>query len=75
MKAYLVTFTATTRVVVSEETEKAFPLNLNNIIVNEASNQIIRNGVEDYLCIDNAEINPDTECPAGTFNEDKNLAI
>lgn len=77
-KAYLVTFTTTTRVVVDipedfnpnkcnliiKEHEEAY-----DSIIKEARENILENP-EGYLCWDNAEIEEDTECPYGEFEGD-----
>lgn len=77
MKAYLVTFTVTTRVVVNDDAnpnsdgkEELF-----NAVSNAAFQRIMKNDVGAYLCPENCEINPDDECPAGTFDTDKDNAI
>lgn len=37
----------------------------------KAREQMLNNGIEGYLCGDNGEYEEDTECPYGTFSEDK----
>lgn len=78
--AFLVDFTPRTRVVV--DTPKGFSLNkhfnemskeeaeaLNNII-GKAIQQMLKNPA-DYIAVDNiSNIEEDTECPCGTFEED-----
>jgi hypothetical protein len=77
-KAYLVTFTTTTRVIVNvpedfdvhdcnliiKEHEEAY-----DSIIKEARENILENP-ENYIYGDNAEIEDDTECPYGTFEGD-----
>lgn len=75
MKAYLVTFTATTRVVVKGDENPEENDSLRDRVVAEALNRIENFGVENYLCAENAEINEDTECPAGEFELDEFNAI
>ena len=77
-KAYLVTFTTTTRVVV-DIPENFSPNNCNLVIkeyeeaydsiIREARENILENP-ENYIYGDNAEIEEDIECPYGTFEED-----
>ena len=77
-KAYLVTFTITTRVVVNIP-EGFNPNNCNLIIkeheeaydsiIREARENILENS-DNYLFGDNAEIEEDIECPYGTFEGD-----
>ena len=77
-KAYLVTFTTTTRVVVNIP-EGFNPNNCNLIIkeheeaydsiIREARENILENS-DNYLFGDNAEIEEDIECPYGTFEGD-----
>ena len=74
-KAYLVTFTTTTRVVV-DVLEGFNPNNCNLVIkehkeaydsiIREARENILENP-ENYIYGDNAEIEGDIECPYGTF--------
>jgi hypothetical protein len=74
-KAYLVTFTTTTRVVV-DIPEGFNPNNCNLVIkeheeaydsiIREARENILENP-ENYIYGDNAEIEEDIECPYGTF--------
>lgn len=77
MKAYLVTFTATTRVVVEDDANPNEEGNgeLFNAITDAAFDNIKKNGFDVYLSAENAEIAPDEECPAGTFSWDKDKAI
>lgn len=77
MKAYLVTFTATTRIVVKDDTNPNEEESgvLFNAVSEAAFRKIISAGVSDYLCPENCEINPDEECPAGTSSTDKDDAI
>ena len=77
-KAYLATFTTTTRVVV-DIPEDFNPNNCNLVIkeheeaydsiIREARENILENP-ENYIYGDNAEIDEDIECPYGTFEED-----
>ena len=77
-KAYLVTFTITTRVVVNIP-EGFNPNNCNLIIkeheeaydsiIREARENILENS-DNYLFGDNAEIEEDIECPYETFEGD-----
>ena len=69
-KAYLVTFTATTRIVVESEENPLENDELFNEIVEKAFIQMGDLGFENYLSAENAEIVEDTECPAGTFDFD-----
>ena len=75
MKAYLVKFTATTRIVVEDDSDPNKNEKLFNEIANSATEKIIRNGVRDYLNAENADIAEDTECPAGTLKTDAIDAI
>ena len=75
MKAYLVKFTATTRIVVEDDSDPNKNEKLFNEIVNSATEKIIKNGVRDYLNAENADITEDTECPAGTLKTDAIDAI
>lgn len=65
MKAYLVTFTATTRVVVDSDKplrsmDNAARLNL----INAAYEQILDNGLSNYLSPENADVMEDIAFPA-----------
>ena len=75
MKAYLVTFTCRTRVVVSDDTDPSTNDDLYGKIVDEAVNRIENLGISNYLCPENSDIEEDTECPAGTFSDDTESAI
>lgn len=77
MKAYLVTFTVTTRVVVNDDANPNSDGKgeLFNQVADAAYEQIKHNGFDVYLCPENCEINPDTECPAGSFPFDADKAI
>lgn len=75
MKAHLVKFTATTRIVVEDDSDPNKNEKLFNEIANSATEKIIRNGVRDYLNAENAEITEDVECPAETFDFDKEESI
>ena len=75
MKAYLVTFTSTTRVVVEDDTNPLDDALLFERVSNAACDQILDNGVHDYLSPDNATITEDIDCPAGTFMFDESKAI
>ena len=75
MKAYLVTFTVTTRIVVEDDQNPNDNDELFNQVADAAYEQIKHNGFDVYLCPENCEINPDTECPAGSFSFDTNKAI
>ena len=69
-KAYLVTFTATTRIVVESEEKPLENDELFNEIAEKAFIQMGDLGFENYLNAENADIVEDTECPAGTFDFD-----
>lgn len=77
MKAYLVTFTVTTRVVVNNDANPNSDGEgeLFNQVADAAYEQIKHNGFDVYLCPENCEINPDDECPAGSFSFDAIKAI
>ena len=75
MKAYLVTFTVTTRIVVEDDQNPNENDDLFNQVADAAYEQIEHNGFDVYLCPENCEINPDTECPAGSFAFDANKTI
>ena len=74
-KAYLVTFSVRTRVVVDvpeelEDTEVWDDDRLLNPVVNTAADKIVRNAGE-YIYAENVDtIEEDLECPAGTFSTD-----
>lgn len=69
-KAYLVTFTATTRIVVDSDENPSESDGLYDEIVEKAYIQMGDFGFENYLNAENSEIVEDTECPAGTFSND-----
>ena len=76
MKAYLVTFTATTRVVVDSDKplrdmDNAARLN----IIDAAYEQILDNGISDYLCPENADVMEDIDCPAGRLYTDEQTIV
>ena len=73
MKAYLVKFTATTRIVVDDDREPVDELFYK--ISDAAADKIIKNGVRNYINAENAEVTEDVECPAGTFDLDKEESI
>ena len=75
MKAYLVTFTATTRVVVDSDENPNDNEELYNKIVDEAFVRMGDFGLENYLNAENADIAEDDECPAGTFTFDEQNAV
>jgi hypothetical protein len=75
MKAYLVNFSATTRIVVEDDTNPLDDALLFQRVCDAAREQMIDNGIGSYLDADNATINEDTECPAGTFAFDESKAI
>lgn len=61
MKAYLVSFTITTRVICKTQEEA----------IDKAIAQILENGAGGYITHDNShEPEEDTECPAGSFDHD-----
>ena len=68
--AYLYTFHPRTRVV-ADPNDFQCEEDLYNYITAKAREQMLNNGIEDYLCGDNGEYEEDTECPFGTFSEDK----
>lgn len=75
MKAYLVNFSATTRIVVEDDTNPLDDALLFQRVCDAAREQMIHNGIDTYLDVDNATINEDAECPAGTFFFDESHAI
>ena len=75
MKAYIVTFTPATRIIVESDENPNNNPKLIEKIVETAVENIKKNGVETYLCGENAEIEADEECPAGTFDWDATHAI
>lgn len=75
MKAYLVQFTLTTRVVVKSDTNPNNDGELFDNAVETAIEQMNRVGIDNYLNAENAEIIEDEDCPAGTFINDKEKAI
>ena len=68
-KAYLYTFHPTTRVVADPSGFKSED-DLYDYITAKAREQMLNNGIEQYLCGDNGEYEEDTECPYGTFSFD-----
>ena len=75
MKAYLVTFTVTTRIVVESDKNPVKDDNTYLNAVDVAYEKILNNGVGNYLNAENADITEDTECPAGTFTTDNNEVV
>ena len=75
MKAYLVTFTATTRIVVEDNQNPNLDDELFTRISDAAYEKMKKLGLDNYLNVENCDINLDTECPAGTFYADKNETI
>lgn len=75
MKAYLVTFTVTTRIVVESDKNPVKDDNTYLNAVDVAYEKILNNGVGNYLNAENADITEDTECPAGTFTSDNNEVV
>ena len=75
MKAYLVSFTTTTRIVVENDTNPLDDALLYERVCIAAREQMLDNGIDGYLQADNATIVEDTECPAGTFDFDETKAI
>ena len=69
-KAYLVTFTATTRIVVEGDGNPSEDDSLRRKIVEEAYIRMGDLGFENYLNDENSEVTEDTECPYGTFDND-----
>ena len=61
--AYLLTFHATTRIVVDSEKNPFEDDNLFTKCVEMARERMLNFGIEEYLCGDNAELNEDTEMP------------
>ena len=62
-KAYLVTFTATTRIIVDSDKNPNEDTELFNKVSEAALDRMLQNGITYYLCDENAEINEDTEMP------------
>ena len=62
-KAYLLTFHATTRIVVDSANDPLEDDNLFSKCVAMARERMLNFGIDEYLCGDNAEINEDTEMP------------
>lgn len=75
MKAYLVQFTLTTRIVVKSDTNPNNDGELFDNAVETAIEQMNRIGIDNYLNAENAEIVEDEDCPAGTFSSDIEKAI
>lgn len=75
MKAYLVTFTVTTRIVVDSDKNPVKDDNTYLNAVDVAYEKILNNGVGNYLNAENADITEDTECPAGTFTTDNKEVV
>lgn len=75
MKAYLVKFTTTTRIVLKDNENPKNNPDVFRKAVNAAAEQMEEFGIYDYLCEENAEIEEDSECPAGTFYTDEKRAI
>lgn len=68
--AYLFTFYPRTRVVADPNDFKNED-ELYDYLSRKAREQMLENGIEDYLCGDNGEYEEDEECPFGTFDFDK----
>ena len=68
--AYLFYFYPATRVVADPDDFKTEE-ELYEHLTKKAREQMLNNGIENYLCGDNGEYEEDTECPFGTFKEDK----
>ena len=68
--AYLYTFCPRTRVV-ADPNDFADEQELFEHLTKLAREQMIDNGIDGYLFGDNGEYEEDTECPFGTFKEDK----
>ena len=66
--AYLVNFAITTRVVVDDDADDR---DIARTAIEKLTTAMVEDGIGSYLCIDNlGEIEEDTECPYGTFEED-----
>ena len=61
--AYLLTFHATTRIVVDSDKNPYEDDELFSKCVAAARERMLNFGIEEYLCGDNAELNDDTEMP------------
>ena len=68
--AYLFYFHPATRVV-ADPNDFRCENDFFDYLAAKAREQMLNNGIEGYLCGDNGEYEEDTECPFGTFNEDK----
>lgn len=76
MKAYLVTIYATTRIVVNSDENPNNNPGLSDMIRAAAVRKILESGeIENYINIENADFQEDTECPAGEFELDEFIAL
>jgi hypothetical protein len=68
--AYLYTFHPTTRVV-ADPSDFKNEEDLYEYLSIKAREQMLSNGIGQYLCGDNGEYSEDTECPYGTLEKDE----
>jgi len=71
--AYLLTFHATTRIVVDSDKNPFEDDELFSKMCEAARDRMLNFGIEEYLCGDNAEIEEDTEMPYDPEEYDKDM--
>ena len=67
--AYLLTFHATTRIVVDSENNPFEDYELFSKCVDTARKRILDFGIEEYLCFENAEMKRDAEVPYNEYDD------